>query len=190
MSLRPLLAAAHRRLRDPVFRHQVLRPAATAAAALAGLATLTLGPAGIALLWQAGAEHRQAEAAATATYLGTPVRDGPVTFVVHELRCGSDDESTYGRRCEVTLGARNDGRGTVTVPAGAQWLRVAEGARHQAVNLDEATLGELRPGQSATTVLVFDLPRHATVTHLEVHADTYSQGAPVDVAGQSLPLLD
>lgn len=188
--LTALLVAGYRRLRDPVFRHRVLRPAAVAAAALVGLAALTLGPTGLLLLWQARVEHQRAEAAATATYVGSPVRDGPVTFVVHELRCGSDDATTFGRRCEVTLGVRNDGTHPVTVPAEAQWLLVAEGARHQAINVDDIPLDELGPGQSATAVLVFDLPRHATVTHLEVHADAYSHGVPVDVAGQSLPLLD
>lgn len=185
-----LRLAAGRRLRDPSFRRRVLRPAVTATAALLGFTSVILGPAGIALLWQHREERQEAVLAATADYLGTPVRDGAVTFVVHELRCGSHDESPAKRRCEVTLGARNDGSATVTVPAAAQWLRVAEGARHQAVNQVEQMLGELAPGQSATAVLVFEVPRHATITHLEVRADAYSPGTPVDVAGQSLPLLE
>lgn len=162
----------------------------TIAAALAGLAAMALGPAGIVLLWREQGERQEAAVAAVAHYVGTPVRDGSVTFVVHELRCGSDRESPAKRRCEVTLGARNEGSQKVEVPAAAQWLRVAEGARHQAVNLDERMLGELAPGKSATAVLVFELPRHATVTHLEVRADPYSPGTPVDVAEQWLPLLD
>lgn len=188
---RALLSALARRLRDdPALRRRILRPTVAVVAALAGLTLVTMGPAAIVLLWHKHDERQEAAVAATAHYLGSPVRDGSVTFVVHEVRCGSDRDDTSRRRCEVTVGARNDGSDTVNVPASAQWLRVAEGARHQPVNRDDQLLGELAPGRSATAVLVYQLPRHATVTHVELRAGPYSPGTPVDVAGQSLPLLD
>jgi serine/threonine-protein kinase len=41
---------------------------------------------------------------------------------------------------------------------------------------------ELRPGQSATTQLVFDLPRTATPDHLELHDFVLSGGVRVHIA--------
>lgn len=165
------------------------KPAVASLTALVGLALVTLGPAAVALLWQDRSQS-QAQERAGQHYLGMPVRDGPITFVIHEVRCGPDSEATHGQRCEVTIGVRNDGAEETTVPGSAQRLRVAEEAWHQPVNIDKELFGALAPGKTATAVLGFDLPRHVTATHVEVHSDTYSRGQPIDVGGPPLPLLD
>src|SRR5690606_14835374 len=73
--------------------------------AVGGLALLVLGPAGVALLVR---DYATGESTTTHR-IGEPVRDGPITFVVHQVRCGPHEDSVHGRLCEVTLGARNDG---------------------------------------------------------------------------------
>lgn len=145
--------------------------------AVTGLALLTLGPAGIALLVR---DYATGEPTA-GHRIGEPVQDGPVTFLVHQVRCGPHEESVNGRLCEVTLGARNDGKREVTVPSTAQSLLVSPGARHLPTRAGTDQFGTLAPGEAATAVIRFDLPADAEITQLRLRADTYSRGVPVAV---------
>jgi hypothetical protein len=158
--------------------------------ALAGLALVALGPAALVVAWRDHAAHLERAQAQETYRVGDPVSDGPVTFVVHEVRCGAapEEETTHGQLCEVTLGARNDGEEAVRIPGGAQILRGSLGARHQPTRAGATLLGTLEPRQAATAVLQYDLPLHSTVTHVEVRADTYSRGIPVAV-GAPYPLV-
>lgn len=158
----------------------------TGAVALAAVALMTLGPTAIVMIW----EGNTGEAEAAPTYrVGDPVRDGPVTFVVHQVRCGpAEEDSMHGRLCEVTVSAVNEGAEEIPVPSLAQTLHVAEGGRHQPVRPGTGQLGPLEPAQSATAVIRFDLPLAATISHLELRADTYARGVPVAV-GTPYPLI-
>jgi hypothetical protein len=138
------------------------RPGVAGLVALAGLALLTLGPAAAVAAWQEHAEQRAQ--VRSDHHVGDPVQDGRVTFVVHEVRCGAAEESTHGQRCEVLLGARNDGADDVTVPARAQTLHVLQGARHLPTTAGTGRFDSLGPQQTATEVISFDLPLDTTVT--------------------------
>lgn len=169
------------------------RGGAAALVGLAGLALIAFGPAGIALGTRDLAQ-RQAQAAATAGHpLGREVRDGPVSFVVHQVNCGkleTGSRSRFGQLCEVTVEARNDGTEEVTVPGVAQRLRSSEGARHAPIARPGSNpFGTLAPGQAATATVRFDLPAQATATHVEVHASPYTRGQPVVIGGAVVPLV-
>lgn len=167
-------------------RGTVVRVSATLLVALAGLAVIILGPTGLAVGWH---EHTQEQAAAEQAKhpLGSEVRDGPASFVVHEVRCGADDETRHGQRCVATVAVRNDGEETLRLP-GVQ-LHSPDGVRHVPAAADPAPFGTLEPGDSTTSAIEFDLPPHAEVTHVGVRADPYSSGVAVFIGDRPLPLL-
>jgi hypothetical protein len=157
--------------------------------ACAGFGLLTAGPAGL-VVGARDLAKRQAEATLAADpQLGTEVRDGPVTFVVHSVACGpAEAETVHGQLCEITVGARNDGAEEITVPGGAQLLHGSGGARLRAVPSDAEPFGTMAPGQAATAIIAFDIPAGSIVSHVEVHATPYSRGQAVVVDGPPLPL--
>ena len=159
------------------------RASAASLMALAGLVLMVVGPTATALGWH---EYVRIRTATTDTShpLGAEVRDGPVTFVVHEVRCRTTDEggSLNGKRCEVTVTARNDGEEPVTIPGSAQMLHSPEGVRHLPTS-GPRPFGTLAPGQDARAMIKFDVPARVEVTHVGVHADPYSEGAEVRLAG-------
>lgn len=166
------------------------RAGAAMLTALAGFAGLTAGPAGLALGVRDYAQ-RQAEAAKAAQHqLGTEVRDGPVTFVVHKIHCGpAEAETVNGQLCEVTIGARNDGTEEITVPGMAQLLYGSGGARLRPALDDPEPFGTIGPGGAATATIAFDVPSRSVISHVEVHASSYTRGQPVVIDGRPLPLL-
>jgi hypothetical protein len=166
------------------------RAGAATLTALAGLGLLTIGPASVALGVRDYAQ-RQAEAAKSAQHqVGTEVRDGPVTFVVHNIHCGpAEAETVNGQLCEVTVGARNDGAEEITVPGPAQVLHGTGGARLRPLPGDAKPFGKIGPGEAATATIAFDIPSQSVVTHVEVHASSYTRGQAVVIDGRPLPLL-
>jgi hypothetical protein len=178
---------AHRATHEPWWRGR-WRAGAAALTALAGLGLVAFGPAGV-VMGVRDVTQRQAAAAASRYQVGTEVRDGPVAFVVHEVQCGAAPElATQGQLCLVTVAARNDGDERLKVPRSAQVLHGADRARHWPTGGDPTPFGSLKPGETATAVLVFDLPPASVPTHVEVHADAYSAGQVVAV-DRPLPLL-
>jgi hypothetical protein len=163
------------------------RSGAAALVGLIGLGLVTVGPAGVA----AGVrDYAQRPAAAGQHLLGTEVRDGPVTFVVHQIQCGAaEDETTNGKLCEVTIGARNDGDEEVTVPGTEQLLHGTKGARHRSVTVELEAFGTIGPGEAATATIAFDLPPSSVATHVEVHATPYTPGQLIAIDSPPLPLL-
>jgi hypothetical protein len=166
------------------------RTAAATLTALAGLALLTLTPAGLALGVHEYSQ-RQAEAAKAAQHqLGTDVRDGPVTFVVYNIHCGpAETETANGQLCEVTVGARNDGVEKLAVPGPAQMLYGTGGARLRPMPGDPKPFGTIKPGEAATATIAFDIPARSVATHVEVHATPYTRGQVVIIDVRPLPLL-
>lgn len=168
--------------------HRHKRFGTAALVALAGLSLLAFGPAGFALGFHQYTVHTE-RAHLEKQPVGDEVRDGEVVFVVHEVRCGpaGPAESVHGRLCDVTLSARNDGVHPVHVPADRQLLAGPDGLRHLPTIADPAPLGTLSPGAAATSVLTYDLPEQATITHVMVHGGPYTSGEPVGLSGPPLP---
>jgi Domain of unknown function (DUF4352) len=170
--------------------HRYGRAVAAGLAALAGLTLLAAGPAGFALGVREQLQRRSEAVEATRPTLGSEVRDGPVTFVVHGVHCGAaEDETVNGQLCEVTIGVRNDGTEELAVPGPAQTLYGSAGARLRPVLQDPEPFGKIGPGQAATATIPFDVPSQSVITHVEVHATPYTRGQPVAIGGPPLPLL-
>jgi hypothetical protein len=152
--------------------------------ALLGLAFFAIGPTAVAFGWHGYLKMRTAERVAAEPVVGAEVHDGPVSFVVHELECEIEVAwSVHGRLCEVRITARNRGDEPVTIPGSAQMLHGPEGLRHLPIS-DPAPFGTLGPGDEETAVIEFDVPPHALITHVGVHADPYSDGARIRLPGQ------
>jgi hypothetical protein len=180
-------APAPGRLRDGRAAH-VGRAAAASLVGLVGLAVIVLGPTALALSWHT---HNEIQAAQEASRnpVGSEVREGSATFVVEEVRCGADDDTVHGQRCEVEIHVRNDGDEELTVPGIAQVLVGPEGVRYLPVTGDEEPFGILEPGEWGEALLEYDIPPHARVTHVGVHEDMYSEGETVSLGGPPLPLV-
>ncbi len=163
------------------------RASAAGLVALTGLAAITLGPAAIAIGWHAQHQIRIAEEA-TRNPIGTEVREGTATFVVHEVRCGANDDTVHGQRCTTEITVRNDGEEELTIPGTAQVLHGPDGVRYLPVLDDPEPFGTLEPGEDATATFEYDLPPHGRVTHVGVHFDVYSRGEAVTIGGPPLPL--
>lgn len=163
---------------------------ATRTAAVTGLSVLTLGPVVLALGVWAYLRPEPAGEVAAPQPVGVEVRDGPVAFVVHVVRCGRSDRAMHGQMCEVVVGARNDGNHPVRIPAAAQLLLADTGARHlPAPEEERIPFGTLVPGEAATAALTFDLPADSRPTVVQVHTDPYTEGRAVQV-GTPLPLTE
>lgn len=119
------------------------------------------------------------------------VRDGKFEFAVTDVRSGVARvglQSARGAFLVVTLAVRNISDETKWFLPFGQKLFDAQG---NAIDHDttatawqamQSRLGhsfELRPGASATTVLVFDVPPGSTPAHLELHDFVLSDGVTV-----------
>ncbi|BDT94501.1 hypothetical protein IFM12275_44770 [Nocardia sputorum] len=125
---------------------------------------------------------------------GSPVRDGKFEFVVTEVDSGVSRiglQKAAGSFLIVTLAVRNISDETKWfLPMGqrvldAQNTPFDHNATATMWQNTQQRLGysfELRPGQSATTQLVFDLPQTVTPDHLELHDFVLSGGVRVHIA--------
>ncbi|MGK8504186.1 protein kinase domain-containing protein [Nocardia asiatica] len=153
----------------------------------AGTAAPSLPPSAVAV------EHpgQPGDDAAPDPVVGTPVRDGKFEFVVTKVDTGVSRvglQTAAGSFLIVTLAVRNISDDTKWfLPLGQRLLDSQSTAfDHNATATiwqnTQQRLGysfELRPGQSATTQLVFDLPAAATPGHLELHDFVLSNGVRV-----------
>ncbi|MEU6833018.1 protein kinase [Nocardia beijingensis] len=123
--------------------------------------------------------------------VGTPVRDGKFEFVVTKVDAGVSRvglQTAAGSFLIVTLAVRNiSDESKWFLPLGQRLLDTQDTPfDHNATATmwqnTQQRLGysfELRPGQSATTQLVFDLPPTVTPDHLELHDFVLSNGVRV-----------
>ncbi|MFG1793935.1 protein kinase [Nocardia sp. NPDC049149] len=124
---------------------------------------------------------------------GTPVRDGKFEFVVTDLDTGVRRvglQSAEGSFSIVTLAVRNISDEPKWFLPFGQRLYDATGTSfdpNAPASIWQATQHrynysfELAPGESATTQLVFDLPRGTTPNHVELHDFVLSNGVAVRV---------
>jgi hypothetical protein len=134
---------------------------------------------------------------ATGVGLGRPARDGNFQFTVERVRCGLTKVGTssylskraQGQFCVVTLTVKNVKTDPQTLNDFDQKAFVG-GASYEAdsaaavyVNGAESGLWltNINPGNAVTGQLVFDIPRGATLTKLELHDSAFSGGVEVDL---------
>ncbi|BCY07215.1 DUF4352 domain-containing protein [Actinoplanes sp. L3-i22] len=166
-----------------------------------GIAVIVLFAAGIA----AEQYHSRRPVAATSPSvkatpagpgLGDAVRDGKLVFVVSRVDCSRKTigiehfkRTAAGKFCVVSLSVRNAGDGAKyfvgkaqKAYAGDTEYRSDELAGIYANRGTEAFLRKLDPGEKVSGKLVFDIPKAARLTRLELHDSLLSGGAGVTVS--------
>lgn len=128
--------------------------------------------------------------------IGKPVRDGKFEFTVEKVKCGVSkvgdsllSDKAQGQFCLVTLKVRNIGSEAQTFDDSSQYAFGTSGAKYDsdtAAGLDAnngtATfLDDINPGNSVTGIIVYDIPKTAHITKLELHDSPFSGGVTVTV---------
>lgn len=135
----------------------------------------------------AGAKHAK---------LGQAVRDGKFEFVAQKVDCGKTQvgtadfgEKAQGQFCLVSVSVKNISNQPQTFDGGDQKAIGSSGAKYDnstAAETDanqgnETFLNNINPGNQVTGVLVYDIPKDATIKTLELHDSPFSGGVMVDV---------
>jgi hypothetical protein len=126
--------------------------------------------------------------------IGQPVRDGKFEFTVQGVKCGVGkvgpellEEKAQGQFCLITVRVKNIGKEAQTFSDSNQKAFAADGTEYSTntaaglVANEDANvfLKEINPGNQITGVIVFDVPKNATVTRLELHDSAFSGGVGV-----------
>jgi hypothetical protein len=143
----------------------------------------------------ASAPTTKATAAPTpeAPGIGTPVRDGKFEFTVRKIECGKSrigdsnfGTTAQGQFCFVYMKVENIGKEAQTLDGSAQYLFGSGGQRYDAdseaaIYLDDAQtfLEDINPGNAVDGIVVFDIPKDAKPTRLELHDSVFSGGVEV-----------
>lgn len=136
------------------------------------------------------------QAKPTIAKLGQPVRDGKFEFVVSKVTCGRSrvgdaylNKTAQGQFCLVNMSVRNIGKEAQIFDGSSQKAFGSGGVEYSndsvaetyANENDDTFLNEINPGNRVTGVLVFDIPKGATIKRLELHDSAFSGGVNVDV---------
>jgi hypothetical protein len=124
--------------------------------------------------------------------LGTAVRDGNLEFVVSRVRCGVPEvgsglltRTAGGQYCLADVRAKNVKGDARTLYEPFQKLVDSAGHKHSAdltmrvVFRDQTLWDKIEPGQQVSGTMVFDIPRRATASALELHDGIASGGVTV-----------
>jgi hypothetical protein len=135
------------------------------------------------------------EAPAAASGIGTPVRDGKFEFTVKKIDCGKSrigtkdfGTSAQGQFCLVSVKVENIGKEAQTLDGSSQYLYGDGGQKYDAdteaaIYLDDAQtfLEEINPGNSVNGIVVFDIPKNAKPSKIELHDSAFSGGVTVEL---------
>ncbi|WP_158220286.1 DUF4352 domain-containing protein [Kineosporia sp. A_224] len=127
--------------------------------------------------------------------IGTPVRDGKFQFTVTKVtkgknRVGSADfgKSAQGQFIYVYVTVKNTGNEAQTLFGDNQTLIDAEGRKftpdtEAAIYLDESQtfIEDINPGNQLKGVILFDVPKDAAPTSIELHDSAFSGGVEVSL---------
>jgi hypothetical protein len=128
--------------------------------------------------------------------LNTPVRDGKFEFVVKSVTCGKPTEGdsalgkqAQGQFCELAVSVKNIGNKPQTFSGSSQKARGSTGATYAddteaelyANQNAQTFLQDINPGNQVAGVLVFDIPKDAKITSVELHDSPFSGGVTVTV---------
>ncbi|MCO8276807.1 DUF4352 domain-containing protein [Actinoplanes sp. TRM 88003] len=131
--------------------------------------------------------------------LGDKVRDGKFEFVVSRLDCARTrvgpehlQRTAQGKYCLVSLSVRNISDGTRYFLGRAQKAYDATGTAYGDdtlagvyANRDTQTfLEKLDPGERVTGRLVFDVPKKAKLTTIDLHDSPLSRGVKVELTSR------
>lgn len=126
--------------------------------------------------------------------VGTPARDGKFEFVVSKVECGKTQVGTsavgaqaQGQFCLTTMSVKNIGDQAQLFDSSSQYAYDTSNRKHSADGTaslyanqnNEAFINEINPGNQVTAVVVFDIPKDAQLTRLELHDSPFSGGVSV-----------
>jgi hypothetical protein len=150
-------------------------------------AATTWGSNGATPLTNASAQPTGFATASTAG-IGDPVRDGKFEFTVLAVKCGihhvggSFGETAQGQFCLARMTVKNIGMEPQTFNASDQIAYDSAGNQMEADSMassESAFLQDINPGNQVTGVVAFDIPTDQTLTFLELHDSTFSNGITV-----------
>ena len=128
--------------------------------------------------------------------IGTAVVDGKFTFTVKSVKCGiasvgSDmlGAKAQGQFCQVNLTVANTGDEPQTMFASNQHVFDTDGRKFDADTTamiyasdgSDAWMKDINPGNSLTGALLFDVPKGASLDHIELHDSAFSGGVEVSL---------
>jgi len=128
--------------------------------------------------------------------IGDPVRDGKFEFTVSKMDCSKKkvgdqylSTTAQGKFCLVTVTVKNIGDEAQLLDSSSQKALDAKGTTYDAdgtaamyVNKNAETfLNNINPGNQVKGVIPFDVPKSVTVTALELHDSSFSEGVTVKV---------
>jgi hypothetical protein len=126
--------------------------------------------------------------------LNAPVRDGKFEFVVSKVECGKTEigakslaKKAQGQFCIVSLSAKNIGDESQYLDASSQKAMDAQGRKFSADSAAGIYLGDngntflkqINPGNAVQGQVVFDIPKDAKISQLELHDSPFSGGVAV-----------
>lgn len=140
-------------------------------------------------------EPSPAEEQPTAAGLGEPVRDGQFEFTVSQIEANVAQvggeyfgKAAQGQFVLVHVKIENIGDQAQTFFGENVTAFDAQGREFSsdveaAIYLEESNsfINEINPGNAADGIVVFDIPKDATITALELHDSTFSGGVTVTV---------
>jgi hypothetical protein len=132
---------------------------------------------------------------ATKAKIGEAARDGKFEFVVQKVECGKTqvgdqylNKTAQGQFCLVTVQVKNIGdkpqmfSGSNQKAFNGKTTYNNSGEAEVYANKDTQTfLNDINPGNQVTGTLVFDIPKDAKITTLELHDSPFSGGVTVNV---------
>jgi hypothetical protein len=128
--------------------------------------------------------------------IGQPARDGKFEFTVQKVKCGVNEvgpsgfgQHAQGQFCLITLKVANIGKEAQSFSDSDQKAFSSDGTQFSSdsgaaiyVNKDADTLfNQINPGNNITGVIVFDIPKAAKLTKLELHDSPFSGGVTVQL---------
>jgi len=135
---------------------------------------------------------------ATTAKLNEPARDGKFEFTVSAVKCGvasvSDSsgylsKSAQGQYCELSVTVKNIGNEAQMFDGSNQYLFNSAGQKYNydstatiyANPSDSTFLNTINPGNTASGIVVFDVPQGQTPTAAELHDSAFSGGVKVSL---------
>jgi Domain of unknown function (DUF4352) len=127
--------------------------------------------------------------------IGTPVRDGKFEFTVRKVECGKSrvgdvdfGVKAQGQFCFIYMKVENIGKEAQTLDSSAQYMYGSNGERYDtdaeaSIRLDDSNtfLEDINPGNAVEGIVVFDIPKGAKPTKLELHDSPFSGGVEVEL---------
>jgi hypothetical protein len=131
----------------------------------------------------------------TAAGLNQSVRDGKFEFRVTKVDCSKTSlgpqglaEKAQGKFCIVSMNVRNIGTEAQALSATDQYGYDSSGSRYNTsdqimalIDQDSPLYEDVNPGNQRQAQLIFDVPKNADLTHVELHDSAFSDGVRVDL---------